>query len=213
MLLVLSIYQGAGTTRADDHTAGFSVCAIVLRDEHLWHERERDQRLAVSDVGAGCCVLCYQHVYSRDCFLLKMKPDLRVGCFRTVSWMTSRPGFRVHEGSALKGDRRVSHSGIAIISVWKLRTMVTLVSSHTALAALSPTTQYFPASRIQHRLGRKHFVQLMHGVGDLVALVKMPMIFERSLFSAWWLDLLVSPVESLIDRTASRNLGEAHGNT
>jgi hypothetical protein len=52
VLLVLSIYQGAGTTRADDHTAGFSIYAIVLRDEHLWHEREKDQRLAVSDVGS-----------------------------------------------------------------------------------------------------------------------------------------------------------------
>jgi hypothetical protein len=29
------IHQVAGTIRADDHSAGFSVCAIVFRDEHL----------------------------------------------------------------------------------------------------------------------------------------------------------------------------------
>jgi hypothetical protein len=52
------VHQGPGTTRVDDHTAGFPICAIVLRDGHLWHECKRDQRLAASDVVAGCCVSC-----------------------------------------------------------------------------------------------------------------------------------------------------------
>jgi hypothetical protein len=50
------VHQRVNTTTADDHTASSPICTIVFRDGHLWHERERDQRLAAPDVGAGCCV-------------------------------------------------------------------------------------------------------------------------------------------------------------
>jgi hypothetical protein len=49
------------------------------------------------------------------------------------------------------------------------------------------------------------------GVSDLVPLLKMPTIFENSLFSAWSLGSLISPVKSPVSRTASRHLGEANG--
>jgi hypothetical protein len=48
------------------------------------------------------------------------------------------------------------------------------------------------------------------GVSDLVPLLKMPTIFENSLFSAWSLGSLISPVESPVSRTASRHLDEAN---
>ena len=32
-------HQGPSTTRADDHTAGFPICAIFLGDGYLWHKR------------------------------------------------------------------------------------------------------------------------------------------------------------------------------
>ena len=44
---------------------------------------------------------------------------------------------------------------------------------------------------------------------DLVLLLKMPKIFEHSLFPAWWLDSLISVVESPVDGTASQDLGES----
>jgi hypothetical protein len=50
------------------------------------------------------------------------------------------------------------------------------------------------------------------GVSDLVPLLKMPTIFENSLFSAWSLDSLISPVKSPVNRTASQDLGESSGN-
>jgi hypothetical protein len=81
----------------------------------------------------------------------------------SVFWMkTYTPGFGIHEWSILKGIRRVKYSGIALSSVRRHETMMTLTSSRTTLVALFPTTQLFPARRIQRRLGRKHFVQLMH---------------------------------------------------
>jgi hypothetical protein len=49
------------------------------------------------------------------------------------------------------------------------------------------------------------------GVNDLVPLLKMPTIFENSLFSAWSLGSLISPAERPVSRTASRHLGEANG--
>jgi hypothetical protein len=49
------------------------------------------------------------------------------------------------------------------------------------------------------------------GVSDLATLLEMPTIFENSLFSAWPLGSLISPVKSPVSRTASRHLGEANG--
>ena len=72
------------TRRADDHTTGFPICAIVFRDGHLWHERERDQWLVAPDVGAGCCVSCCQHLYSRDSFPMEMEVELKISCLRSA---------------------------------------------------------------------------------------------------------------------------------
>jgi hypothetical protein len=49
------------------------------------------------------------------------------------------------------------------------------------------------------------------GVSDLVPLLEMPTIFENSLFSAWSLGFLISPVKSPVSLTASRHMGEANG--
>ena len=78
------VHQGVNTIRADDHTASSPIRTIVFRDGHLWHERERDQRLAAPDVGAGCCVSRCWRVYLRDSFPLEMEADLKVGCLITV---------------------------------------------------------------------------------------------------------------------------------
>ena len=52
------VHQGVNTIRADDHPASSPIRTIVFRDGHLWHERERDQRLAAPDVGADGCISC-----------------------------------------------------------------------------------------------------------------------------------------------------------
>jgi hypothetical protein len=149
------VHKGAGTTRADDHTAGFLVCAIVLRDEYLWHERERDQRLAASDVGAGCCVPCCQHMYPRDLCFLEMEAGLKVGCSRSVFWMTTdKSGLGIYGKSPLDGDRGVRYSGIALTSVREHRAMVTLISPYTTLISLVQKVRLSPACRIRHCLGR-----------------------------------------------------------
>ena len=90
--------------------------------------------------------------------------------------------------------------------------MVTLVSSHTALVALFRRQNFFQHVEYNNVLVGSILFDSCIRIGDLVPLLKFSIIFEYSLFPAWWLDSFISAVESPVYSTASQDLGESNVN-
>jgi hypothetical protein len=155
-------------------------------------------------VGAGCCVSCCQYRYSGDSVPLEMEVDLKVGCSRSLvcmtTYMTGVWG-NYTSGVFWRGPG-VSNISVSLsaqfegIRQWRRSYVRYKSSRHVEYNIVSMGSIFFN-SRI--------------GVSDLVPLLKMPTILENSLFSAWSLRPLISPVKSPVSRTASRHLGEANG--